>query len=112
MAARSRGKARTTAKDRARERGVPGDGRGRTDEVGHSGVYPASGPLPRGEAPLRTQAAWGQGERGPAGAEDSGRSEVIPPGMEGRPDETRPLRADWLPAHPPTNLDSSAGTAR
>jgi hypothetical protein len=33
-----------------------------------------SGPLPRGEAVIRTEAEWGQGERGAAGYEDSGES--------------------------------------
>jgi Family of unknown function (DUF5335) len=59
-----------------RESGVPGGGRGRRDVVRGSGVYPASGPLPRGNAPIRTEAAWGQGTRGAAGYEDSGRSEL------------------------------------
>lgn len=46
------------------------------DEVGRSGVYPASGPLPDREAPIRRQMEWGQGERGAAGYEDSGSSEL------------------------------------
>ena len=60
-----------------RESGQPGGGKGRKDEVGKSGVYPMSGPLPEGPAELRTPAAWGQGERGAAGYEDSGRSELV-----------------------------------
>jgi YHS domain-containing protein len=41
-----------------RDRGVPGEGKGRRDEVGHSGIWPASGPPPpSGETPL-----VGQGE--------------------------------------------------
>jgi CBS domain-containing protein len=66
-----------------RESGNPGGGRGQRDEVGHSGVSPASGPLPPGEgAVVRSQAEWGQGERGAAGAEDHGDSEMktLPPG--------------------------------
>ena len=27
-------------------RGVPGEGKGRRDEVGHTGIWPVSGPLP------------------------------------------------------------------
>jgi hypothetical protein len=54
--------------------GVPGGGRGRKDVVRGSGVYPISGPLPRGKAPIRTEAAWGQGSRGAAGYKDSGSS--------------------------------------
>jgi hypothetical protein len=60
-----------------RESGMPGGGAGRRDEPGKSGVYPASqaeGASP--DAPLRGQAEWGQGERGAAGSEDSGSSEL------------------------------------
>jgi len=40
------------------ESGNPGGGRGRRDEAGKSGVYPASGPPPpRSDAPIRTPAA-------------------------------------------------------
>lgn len=54
--------------------GVPGGGRGRRDGVGGSGVYPASsGKAPPG-AVRRTQAEWGQGDRGAEGYEDSGSS--------------------------------------
>lgn len=56
--------------------GMPGGGRGRIDRVGGSGVYPASGPLPPGSAEARPTASWGQGERGAAGYEDSGESEL------------------------------------
>lgn len=62
--------------ERRRESGEPGGGQGRRDEVGRSGVYPMSGPLPPGNAPIRTQPAWGQGERGAAGYEDHGGSEL------------------------------------
>ena len=60
-----------------RESGLPGGGQGRRDEPGHSGIYPASaaeGASP--DAPLRGEAEWGQGERGAAGYEDSGSSEL------------------------------------
>lgn len=59
-----------------RESGAPGGGQGRRDEVGRSGVYPMSGPHPPGNAPIRTEAAWGQGERGAAGYKNHGRSEL------------------------------------
>ncbi len=60
-----------------RESGMPGGGQGRVDEVGGSGVYPASGPLPEsGKATYHGQASWGQGERGAAGYEDHGDSEL------------------------------------
>lgn len=68
--------------------GVPGGGRGRKDVVRGSGVYPVSGPLPRGKAPIRTEAAWGQGSRGAAGYEDSGSSELNLPPRRGRTQAT------------------------
>lgn len=48
----------------------------RRDLVGRSGVYPVSGPHPEGDAPIRGQMEWGQGERGSAGYEDHGASEL------------------------------------
>ena len=58
------------------ESGLPGGGAGRKDEVGRSGVYPMSGPHPPSDAEIRGQASWGQGERGAAGYEDHGSSEL------------------------------------
>ncbi len=59
--------------------GMPGDGKGRRDEVGKSGVYPASGPLPDDpNARYQGEASWGQGDRGAAGYQDSGTSEIHP----------------------------------
>jgi hypothetical protein len=61
----------------ARESGEPGGGQGRRDEVGPTGVYPMSGGLPEGKhLEVRTPASWGQGDRGAAGYEDSGGSEL------------------------------------
>lgn len=60
-----------------RESGRPGGGQGRRDEPGRTGVYPASqaeGASPA--APLRGESEWGQGERGAAGYEESGSSEL------------------------------------
>lgn len=69
-------KRKRTGSRKRRDPGTPGGGTGRKDEAGGSGVYPASA----GEAPedsvLRGQAEWGQGERGAAGYEDSGTSEI------------------------------------
>jgi YHS domain-containing protein len=53
------------------ERGVPGDGKGRRDEVGRSGIWPASGPVP----PHNAMPLVGQGELAgeppePRGADD------------------------------------------
>jgi hypothetical protein len=60
-----------------RESGMPGSGRGRRDAVGRSGVYPESATeRPSRDAPVRTENAWGQGERGAAGYQDSGTSEM------------------------------------
>lgn len=56
--------------------GQPGGRQGRVDEVGHTGIYPGPGPTPAGDADIRFAAAWGQGERGAAGYEDSGVSEI------------------------------------
>jgi hypothetical protein len=61
-----------------RESGEPGGGQGRRDTVGKSGVHPMSaGPDPDRDAEIRTMAGWGQGERGAAGYEDSGGSELV-----------------------------------
>lgn len=64
--------------------GMPGGGAGRIDEVGGSGVYPASGPLPQGNAPVQGEASWGQGDRGAAGYQDSGSSEINMPQEKGK----------------------------
>lgn len=56
--------------------GNPGDTGIEIEETGRSGIYPASGPLPPGDAPVRGQQAWGQGPAGEAGYEDSGTSEI------------------------------------
>lgn len=60
-----------------RESGMPGGGAGRKDVVGRSGVYRVSGPLPAGDAPIVGMASWGQGNRGAAGYEDHGESELV-----------------------------------
>jgi hypothetical protein len=59
-------------------------GQGRKENVKGSGVYPVSGPLPPGDAEIKGQAEWGQGERGAAGYEDHGDSEAmtLPPESE------------------------------
>ncbi len=56
--------------------GVPGGGKGRTDEVGGSGVYPALAEDAPGDAASHGEASWGQGSRGAAGYKDSGGSEL------------------------------------
>jgi CBS domain-containing protein len=59
-----------------RESGNPGGGKGRRDETGKSGVYPASGPWPEGDAPIQPMASFGQGGEGAAGYAEAGRSEI------------------------------------
>jgi hypothetical protein len=69
--------------------GVPGDGAGRVDETGHSGVWPATGPTPDEELPYQPAGSWGQGAAGGAGYEDSGSSELHPEGPDVVEEETR-----------------------
>lgn len=40
-------------------------------------MYPASGPLPKSNAPYYDMASWGQGDQGAAGYEESGQSELV-----------------------------------
>jgi hypothetical protein len=58
------------------EDGEPGGGRGRTDTVGRTGVYPGSGPYPAGEAEVRTPESFVHGQRDAEGREVSGGSEL------------------------------------
>lgn len=79
--------------------GMPGDGAGRTydPQSQHAGVFPVSGPPPNDpNAKMQGMASFGQGERGAAGYQDSGQSEIetMPPkGGEptpgGQPGSTR-----------------------
>lgn len=57
---------------RQQESGKPGGGQGRRDEVGGSGVYPASAANAPDDAVVRTPGEWGEG----AGGEEGGRSEL------------------------------------
>src|SRR5690348_1498878 len=68
----------TRRDDRDKVGGQPGDGAGRRDETGRSGVYPVSASAgASGDAPLRGENAWGQGERGAAGYQDHGDAGLI-----------------------------------
>jgi hypothetical protein len=49
---------------------------GRTDQVGRSGVYPASAHNAPEDAEAQGMASWGQGDRGAAGYQDHGGSEL------------------------------------
>ncbi len=65
-----------------KDSGNPGGGAGRKEDVRGSGVYPASGPLPKEDAPYQGEESFGQGKRGETGYEDSGDSEITYQGMD------------------------------
>jgi hypothetical protein len=76
------------ATDAEQRGGMPGDGAGRRDETGISGIYPLSaseGADPN--APIVAEPAFGQGDRGAAGYNDSGDSEtiIVPPDEKENP---------------------------
>lgn len=58
--------------DSMRESGQPGGGVGRREDVGGSGVYPASAGNAPADAEIRNQAGWGRGGRGAAAGEGGG----------------------------------------
>ena len=94
--------------EKKKDSGSPGGGAGRVEEVRGSGVYPASGPLPKQDAPYKGEESWGQGERGEAGYNDSGDSELTGFGgvsdLGGEPDRanvTRPAGQEQPPASGP-----------
>jgi hypothetical protein len=65
----------TNAQNNQNDSGLPGGGAGRRDEVGRTGVYPLSDAAgASGDAPLVNEGAFGQGDRGAAGYDDSGDS--------------------------------------
>jgi hypothetical protein len=60
-----------------RDTGMPGDGAGRTDTPGRTGVYPVSSiEQAPADARIQGETSWGQGDRGAAGYQDSGSSEL------------------------------------
>lgn len=59
-----------------RERSQPAASEEHRDKVEPTGVYPTSGPWPEGDAEFKGMASRGQGERGAAGYEDHGDSEL------------------------------------
>ena len=65
-----------------RNSGLPGGGAGRTDQVGGSGVYPASDldAAPGGAQVHGEASPWGQGERGAEGYNDSAAELSLWPG--------------------------------
>jgi hypothetical protein len=71
-------KAKNTDDKRKRESGMPGGGQGRKDKIEKSGVYPVSAMKDaKQDAMVHGESSWGQGDRGAAGYEDSGGSELI-----------------------------------
>ena len=65
------GEADASAPDE-RERGEPGDGRGRRDEVGPTGVFPPSAENIPSDAEVRMAGSWGGGDY-----DEAGGSEVV-----------------------------------
>src|SRR5262245_21923484 len=57
--------------------GQPGDGKGRTDPVGTTPVYPGSGPWPTGDVEIRTPASFVEGQYDEQGRQVEGGSEAI-----------------------------------
>ncbi len=76
----------TSPAEELHEEGLPGSGKGRKEKPGRSGVYPMSAGVmpPSGDAPVVDMNEFGQGDRGAAGYEDHGGSELeyIPPSGE------------------------------
>ena len=76
-------KAKNIRADGTRESGMPGGGQGRKDKIEKSGVYRVSDMKDASpDAMVHGEASWGQGDRGAAGYEDSGGSELIYLGEE------------------------------
>jgi hypothetical protein len=70
------------------ESGRPGGGVGRKDTPGRTGVYPVSADEgASGSAKVQGEQAFGQGDRGAAGYQDSGGSAIIPPDELGKTDK-------------------------
>jgi CheY-like chemotaxis protein len=70
-------KQRMEDEERRRESGLPGGGKGRSDVIERTGVYPVSaseGASP--DAQIHGEMSWGQGERGAEGYYDHGDSEI------------------------------------
>jgi len=64
------------ARESKSDAGQPGGGKGRVDEVQGSPVYSGSGPLPSGEAEVRTPGSFVHGQLDDQGRPVEGGSEV------------------------------------
>ena len=71
------GRAAARAGAARRECGLPGGGQGRVDVVGYSGVYPATGPHPEREIPVRAPGEFVHGQWDELGPEVEGGSGLI-----------------------------------
>jgi hypothetical protein len=67
----------TPEEEAKRESGLPGGGKGRIDVVELTGVYSASGPLPKGPAEIRTPGSFVKGQTDAEGRQIEGGSEII-----------------------------------
>jgi CBS domain-containing protein len=105
-------KTKVDEKTNQRESGMPGGGAGRRDEnLGRSGVYPASDPAAPGDAIIVPPDAWGQGARGAAGYEDHGESELNISNV--KPEKCRDLMTkDPVCSLPSENVISAAKRMR
>jgi Ala-tRNA(Pro) deacylase len=98
---RSGRRAKTLAHESKRESGQPGGGQGRIEVVGHSGVYPGSGPYPERGADVRTPGEFVHGQRDEEGREVEGGSGLI------YLDEGILLGGEALPRSSPTQARSN-----
>jgi hypothetical protein len=74
----------------SQQRGQYSHGRqSRVERVGETGIYPASGPLPPGDAEVRTMGSWGEAERKVDRQKEQGGSESQIPGKQRRGSRTR-----------------------
>ena len=85
--------------------GMPGDGVGRREEPGRTGVHPASAGWPEKDMEIRREGEWGQGDRGLEGYEDAGESELSP-----LPEDAHEQRAGVGRPGPPDEANSAIET--
>jgi Ala-tRNA(Pro) deacylase len=69
--------AKWRAEEQKREGGQPGGGKGRVEVVGHTGVYPGSGPYPEGNVPVRSPGEFVHGQTDEQGREVEGESGLV-----------------------------------
>ena len=84
-----------TTAQRSHGAGMPGDGAGRREEPGRTGVHPASAGWPEGDMEIVREGEWGQGEGQHEGHGES-QGEL---GLRGSDDPSEPEL--WLPGDVP-----------